>query len=525
MAQSVVRHLATGDNHAAIEIISAQWPQVSSTDGRNLRELIESLPFDEWNADPWILAAIGASYRSLGSPSRSAALPYFRTAEALLDAQESSNVLTVAGVRTHYAAALRSLGQLGSAQEKATSAWELLELDVTLAPSERVAAQTKVALQLGMIAIHSGDYDSAQAQLRLALGLSDHYLSPTELVECLAGLSFLKYASGDFACVEDFVSRTRTAGTPDMVNSQFGALALIAELLVAIERNHLSDAITFVKQVAIVTERTDWEPLGLYATAAISIINGKHIEGLDHVHRALQMTQSWQGPATVKMLCEGMRGTLLMHLGEFDAASAIIEKLTPTQNHANCPARFLAGIRFKAGDNVGCLAALDECETIGENHSSRTLIDVLLLKAAANYELGNTVAADISFDRALLFVSKTQMRTPFTLVPAVTMQRMLNRASDRNQSAAVHTMLEEMRAGHGSPQHGTIAPLSEREKDIAQHLYLDKTLSQIAAELFISTNTVKTHVRSIYRKLDASNRKDAVRRVRELGLYLEITPF
>lgn len=525
MARAVARQLEMGDNQAALETISADWPQVSGTNGRQLRDLIESLPFDDWNSDPWVLAALGASYRSIDSPSRSAALPYFRTAEALLEAEDSPSVLTIAGVRTHFAAALRSLGRLDAAQEKADSAWALLEGDVALAPSRRVAAQTKVALQLGMIAIHSGDYDKARTDLRLALGLSDHHLSATDLIECLAGLSFLEYAAGSFDCAEDFAERTRGVGDPGLVASQFGALALITELLVTIERNHLDDAIVLAERVADVTERTDWEPLGLYATAAISIISGHHIEGLDHVHRALQSTQSWTGRVTVRVLCDGMRGTLLMHLGELDAATEIIENLTPTQNHANCPARFIAGIRFKAGDHTGCLEALEECERLGENHSSRTMIDVLLLKAAANYELGNPIVADVAFDRALLFVSKTRMRTPFTLMPGVMMQRMLGRASDRNQPPAVHALLEEMRRGYGNPQHGAIEPLSERERDVAQHLYLDKTVSQIAAELFISTNTVKTHVRSIYRKLDASNRKDAIRRVHELGLYLEITPF
>ena len=524
MAHAVACQLEMGDNHAALEIISADWPQVSGTNGRQLRDLIEGLPFDDWNSDPWILAALGASYRSTESPSRSAALPYFRTAEALLDADGDPPVLTIAGVRTHFAAALRSLGQLDAAQEKADSAWALLEADVSLAPGRRVAAQTKVALQLGMIAIHSGDYDRARTHLRLALGLSDHHLSTTDLVECLAGLSFLEYTAGDFDCAEEFVERTRNAGDSELVASQFGALALITELLVAVERNHLDDAVALAERVNDVAERTDWEPLGRYATAAISIISGRHIEGLDHVHRALQSTQSWSGRVTVRVLCNGMRGTLLMHLGELEEATEVIQNLTPTQNHANCPARFIAGIRFKAGDNTGCLEALEECEQVGENHSSRTMIDVLLLKAAANYELGNPIVADVAFDRALLFVSRTRMRTPFTLVPGVAMQRMLGRASDRNQPAEVHALLEEMRAGHGSPQNGAIEPLSEREKDVAQHLYLDKTVSQIAAELFISTNTVKTHVRSIYRKLDASNRKDAIRRVRELGLYLEITP-
>jgi len=41
---------------------------------------------------------------------------------------------------------------------------------------------------------------------------------------------------------------------------------------------------------------------------------------------------------------------------------------------------------------------------------------------------------------------------------------------------------------------------------------------EIAAELFVSVNTVKTHIKSIYRKLDTNRRWDAVKRARQLQL-------
>jgi LuxR family maltose regulon positive regulatory protein len=44
------------------------------------------------------------------------------------------------------------------------------------------------------------------------------------------------------------------------------------------------------------------------------------------------------------------------------------------------------------------------------------------------------------------------------------------------------------------------------------------TTEEIAQTMFVSVNTVRTHVRSILRKLSVSRRNDAVRRARELGL-------
>lgn len=60
--------------------------------------------------------------------------------------------------------------------------------------------------------------------------------------------------------------------------------------------------------------------------------------------------------------------------------------------------------------------------------------------------------------------------------------------------------------------------LSERELDVLSCLASGKTTSQIASELFISENTVKTHVRHILEKLDASNRAEAVSKAAQKGI-------
>jgi LuxR family maltose regulon positive regulatory protein len=63
-----------------------------------------------------------------------------------------------------------------------------------------------------------------------------------------------------------------------------------------------------------------------------------------------------------------------------------------------------------------------------------------------------------------------------------------------------------------------VEPLSEREREVLLLLAGMLSTAEIAAEMYLSVNTVKTHLRSIYRKLSAAHRGEAVRRARQLQL-------
>lgn len=63
-------------------------------------------------------------------------------------------------------------------------------------------------------------------------------------------------------------------------------------------------------------------------------------------------------------------------------------------------------------------------------------------------------------------------------------------------------------------------PLSERELEVLALVAAGESNREIAARLFVSTSTVKTHVHNLYRKLDARSRTQAVARARKLYLYI-----
>lgn len=70
----------------------------------------------------------------------------------------------------------------------------------------------------------------------------------------------------------------------------------------------------------------------------------------------------------------------------------------------------------------------------------------------------------------------------------------------------------------GDAAHSGESGLSSREMEVLTCLAQGKTTVQIAGELFISENTVKTHVRHILEKLEASNRAEAVSKATQMGL-------
>jgi len=74
------------------------------------------------------------------------------------------------------------------------------------------------------------------------------------------------------------------------------------------------------------------------------------------------------------------------------------------------------------------------------------------------------------------------------------------------------------RSGSGSGSGLIVEPLTPKEQEVLVHLAALLTTGEIADRMTISVNTVRTHVRTILRKLGASRRNEAIRRAWELGL-------
>jgi LuxR family maltose regulon positive regulatory protein len=69
-----------------------------------------------------------------------------------------------------------------------------------------------------------------------------------------------------------------------------------------------------------------------------------------------------------------------------------------------------------------------------------------------------------------------------------------------------------------SAQAALVEPLSARETEVLRLLRSSLSLPEIARELYVSANTIRSHTKHIYAKLDVHSRFEAVERAEELGL-------
>jgi LuxR family transcriptional regulator, maltose regulon positive regulatory protein len=90
------------------------------------------------------------------------------------------------------------------------------------------------------------------------------------------------------------------------------------------------------------------------------------------------------------------------------------------------------------------------------------------------------------------------------------------------QRARLELLSQRLGAGSGTEptREGQELGLTDREMTVLRMLRGTMSIAEIAQELGLSSNTIKTHIRAIYRKLDVSARLAAVTRAREVGLLL-----
>jgi len=151
-------------------------------------------------------------------------------------------------------------------------------------------------------------------------------------------------------------------------------------------------------------------------------------------------------------------------------------------------------------------------------------IETLVAKAVALHALGNGEAALGALERALALAEPEGYVRTFTDQGAA-IEPMLRILLKRGTAVDyVRRLLAVLQVGAGGrlaeevPQDALLEPLSERELQILRLLNSHLSSTEMAEQLYLSVHTVRTHIKSIYSKLDVHSRRSALKRAQDLGL-------
>ena len=148
-------------------------------------------------------------------------------------------------------------------------------------------------------------------------------------------------------------------------------------------------------------------------------------------------------------------------------------------------------------------------------------VEAWLRRAATELDRGRDDLARQALSHALHLAAPESLRRPIVEAPPrlrrllLQDQELLHQHSWLGGALAV---VPTMRTADAPRPPALVEPLTEREHEVLCNMAALLSTDEIARTMFVSVNTVKTHIRSILRKLSASRRNDAIRRARELGL-------
>ncbi|WP_202916263.1 LuxR C-terminal-related transcriptional regulator [Paenibacillus mesophilus] len=149
-------------------------------------------------------------------------------------------------------------------------------------------------------------------------------------------------------------------------------------------------------------------------------------------------------------------------------------------------------------------------------------VEILVVQALAHHRLGDIPAALVPLER-LLTLTEPEGYVRIFVDEGEPMAALLEAAVKQGIAKDyVRHLLSAFGKEEGIRKHAkpiASEPLSERERDVLRMLGTDLSGPDIARELMVSLNTLRTHTKNIYDKLQVNNRRAAVRRAKDLDLF------
>jgi LuxR family transcriptional regulator, maltose regulon positive regulatory protein len=411
------------------------------------------------------------------------------------------------------------------AQSRADAAWRALTQEPARSGiGSRPELAAIVLASQGLAAVRRGHVVEAAELFRAGARAAEDGHAPLLVLECLGLLAVLACCEGDVVRGEVLATRAvHAAAEAGIPAGDRSAAPEVALAWVAVERFELRAAAEHVR-AAERSRSVLGEPV---SGAVLSLVRSRlQVAQGDRAGAFLRLSEA------VGRLVDGERwltGLMRVEIGQLRLARGEPELALAELEGMDDPARgpaaaLVAGqARLELGDRAGAARALAPAF----DHAAPVPVRVSawLVECARLLREGAPGGAHRALDSALVVAREATLRRPFHEAAAPVRQLLV-----QDQHLAVtHAWIFERtgqvltRTRRTSPsvprqQAAPMERLTEKETEVLGHLAELLTTEEIAATMYISVNTVRTHVRNILRKLGVSRRNAAIRVARELEL-------
>lgn len=428
-------------------------------------------------------------------------------------------LLFAAALLDAYAATLRH--DCRQALLAADTADELL----ARVPAERVAAhpdlRTILLYSRGVAHSRLGALEDAVAALRDGVAAASPPGCEGLRLACLEQLALaLAYQGRLREAAEAASAAVQLAGERGQAPAHQSFPAMVVLAWVACERWTVATAWRHLRAAEAVAD-TGGDAL---AVAAAALVRSRLLGGrgeLQGAARILSDARDHPGCPVLPWLDREIalsQARLAVAMGRPAEALAAVDAM---DDHDGAQAAIVAAAALGALGDANRVTALMRPIAAADDLPTPLAIEAWLTLAVAASERGEVDAVRDALGRALtLAAADTHRRAFHQAGPRI--RQLLRGDADlamwyRSLGASGPAEAQH-RAGPGAGEPIMVDALSQRELQVLQNLAGMLSTEEIAETMYVSVNTVKTHVRSILRKLSASRRNEAVRRARALGL-------
>ncbi|WP_349627186.1 LuxR C-terminal-related transcriptional regulator [Leifsonia sp. C5G2] len=492
---------------------AADWPAVTNAVRRGwftlvtdehsetTRALLERVPASVLRAEPLIATELGIVLNKLRF-HRLRAVRYFVMAVRAARSTQNSDLLPVDRVliRTAESGALRLLGRTGASVAAARAAREQLD---RLGDDDRelIADLPRIYAVIGVSLYYGGLPEEALDAA--AHGLAEAPTTPPSTgMGALALLAGVHALRGDIPYAMEHIHYARTGPWTDRQRSMYsGVFYRIAEAVVALERFDADRARAELDSLIHGRHGTEHWVTVAQMRALTELVAGNPGTGLADLDASVAEHGAGGRSPRVHAILAPIRAQLQLALGNPDAAAAIVKRELSAGAAGHLERARVALALGQSG------SALSELRSIGaERLSSRQAADAAALEAAVLLRISPTPRRDGVIERLGTLLQRTGQRLALALLPPQDRQRVTEAMEAAGYGAVTAELPERPLLPDVEPR----LLLTRRERAVLEQLMLNRTTPEIAAALVVSANTVKTQLRSIYRKLGVSDREDAV---------------